>query len=139
LKTLCATAGRNVFIAQNCGSRHSGSAFTRASGDLSNLVAYLRELGDDESSAPVPATSGAGLVGNCYLKMTLSVTPVLTRTEAVNFDWGSGAQGIGVNANQFSVRWTGTVTIPTSGSYRFSTNGDDGVRLWINGTPRIND
>jgi YVTN family beta-propeller protein len=198
-----ASAGRNVFTAQNCASCHSGSAFTRGtsassdtpanvgtlkatsgqrlggtlagidvptlrdvwatapylhdgsaatldaavqahqgigigSTDLANLVAYLREIGPDEASAPAPATSGAGLAGRYFNNMTLSGTPVLTRTEAVNFDWGNGAPGIGVNANQFSVRWTGTVTIPTTGSYTFRTNSDDGVRLWVNGTQRIN-
>ena len=56
----------------------------------------------------------------------------------MNFDWGSGVPGTGVPANQFSVRWTGTITIPTTGSYRFRTVSDDGVRLWIGGTQRIN-
>ena len=40
--------------------------------------------------------------------------------------------------DRFSARWTGTITIPTTGSYRFRTVSDDGVRLWIDGTQRIN-
>jgi YVTN family beta-propeller protein len=198
--SVAAAAGRNVFIANNCASCHTGTDFTRAngdnpanvgtlkatsgqrlsaaltgidvptlrdvwntapylhdgsaatleaavqahsghgiaSGDITNLAAYLREIGSDEGAAPAPAASGAGLVGSYFNNTTLSGTPVLTRTEAVNFDWGPAAPGIGVNANQFSVRWTGTVTIPTTGSYRFRTNSDDGVRLWVGGTQRIN-
>jgi cytochrome c peroxidase len=106
--------------------------------DLNRLVAYLREIGSDESTAPTPLANGGGLVGRYYNGMALAGSALLTRTEAVNFDWGSGAPGTGVPANSFSVRWTGTITIPTSGSYRFRTVSDDGVRLWINGTQRIN-
>jgi hypothetical protein len=38
-----------------------------------------------------------------------------------------------VNADNFSVRWTGRVQAPVTGSYRFTTLSDDGVRLWVNG------
>ena len=106
--------------------------------DLTRLVAYLREIGSEEASAPSPQVSGGGLVGRYYNGMALAGNPLLTRTEAVNFDWGSGAPGPGVPANKFSVRWTGTVTIPTTGNYRFRTISDDGLRLWINGTQRVN-
>jgi mono/diheme cytochrome c family protein len=129
---------------------HDGSAATLADAvrahnnvtlsdaDLNRVVAYLREIGSDEASAPSPQVNGGGLVGRYYNGMALAGNPLLTRTEAVNFDWGSGAPGAGVPANQFSVRWTGTITIPTSGSYRFRTVSDDGVRLWLDGIQRIN-
>ncbi len=129
---------------------HDGSAATLADAvrahnnvnvnttDLNRLVAYLREIGSEETSAPSPQVNGGGLVGRYYGGMALAGNPLLTRNEAVNFNWGSGAPGTGVPANQFSVRWSGTITVPTSGSYRFRTVSDDGVRLWINGTQRIN-
>lgn len=31
----------------------------------------------------------------------------------------------------FSVRWTGTLTVPTDGMYSFQVNADDGVRMWL--------
>jgi len=37
----------------------------------------------------------------------------------------------------FSVRWSGTVTPKYSETYTFSTHTDDGVRLWVNGKPLI--
>jgi PA14 domain len=43
-----------------------------------------------------------------------------------------------VAADNFSARWTGTITIPTTGNYRFITQSDDGVRLWINGVQVVN-
>ena len=31
------------------------------------------------------------------------------------------------------MRWTGTLTAPSTGTYKFQTYSDDGLRLWING------
>jgi hypothetical protein len=45
---------------------------------------------------------------------------------------------VGVPADGFSVRWRGTLTVPATGTYTFRTVSDDGVRLWVNGTQRIN-
>lgn len=106
--------------------------------DLANLAQYLREIGSEEPSAPGPATTGAGLLGSYYNGVALSGTPLLTRVEGVNFNWGNNRPGTGVPADNFSVRWTGTVNVPTTGTYRFRTISDDGVRLWVNGTQRIN-
>ena len=43
-----------------------------------------------------------------------------------------------MNTNGFSVRWTGFVEAPTTGSYRFRTVSDDGIRVWVAGVQRIN-
>ncbi|MCW5632133.1 MAG: DUF1929 domain-containing protein [Rubrivivax sp.] len=115
---------------------HAGHGLTGA--DITRLAAYVRELGSDEGAAPTRAASGTGLLGSYYAGTTPSGTPLTTRIEAVDFDWGSNRPAIGVPADNFAVRWTGTLTVPTSGTYRFQTRSDDGVRLWVNGTQRIN-
>ena len=62
------------------------------------------------------------------------MTLITIRTDpTVNFNWGGGAPASGVTNDYFSVRWTGQVLAPTSGTYRFATTSDDGVRLWVNG------
>ncbi len=66
--------------------RHDGDA------DLQRLVAYLREIGSEETSAPCHV-DGGGLLGSYFNGIALAGTPVLTRTEAVNFDWGTGRPG----------------------------------------------
>jgi YVTN family beta-propeller protein len=101
--------------------------------DLAKLVAYLRELGREEGAAPAPAGTGAGLTGRYYNNMTLSGAPVLVRQEAVNFGWGNGSPGQGVNSNNFSVRWSGWLDVPATGTYVFQTVADDGIRLRVNG------
>jgi MSHA biogenesis protein MshQ len=100
-------------------------------------VAYLREIGGDEPAVPATAGAGAGLRGEYFNTVTASGTPVLTRTEAIDFDWGTGAPGTGVTADNFSARWSGKLIVPVSGTYRFQTESDDGVRLTVNGVRLI--
>jgi len=92
--------------------------------------------------ASPPPGSGTGLTGRYYSDPGSGAyfgTLVLTRTDAtVNFDWGSGSPGTGVNSDNFSVRWTGKVQAPVTGNYAFRTVSDDGVRLWVNGQLVIN-
>jgi len=125
---------------------HDGSAATLAdavrahtnvtlsAADVTSVSAYLREIGSEEASAPVPpAATGTGLTGRYFNNRTLSGTAALTRTEVVSFDWGTGSPGPGIAADNFSVRWTGEVKTSVAGAYRFRTITDDGVRLWVNG------
>lgn len=63
----------------------------------------------------------------------------LTRTDnTINFNWGTGSPSTAIAPNTFSVRWTGQVQTPTSGTYTFFTQADDGIRLWVNGQQIIN-
>jgi len=116
---------------------HNNVSVTAA--ELTSVVAYLREIGSDEASAPAPApTVGNGLTGYYFNNRTLSGAPVLTRSEAVDFDWGTGSPGSGIAADNFSVRWSGTMLVPATGSYAFQTYSDDGIRVWVNGVQVIN-
>ena len=106
--------------------------------DLLRLVTYLREIGSDEPTASGPAGIGTGLSGSYFNNVALTGSAVLTRIEAVDFDWGSGAPGAGVTADNFGARWSGTLQAPSTGTYRFQTASDDGVRLWVDGVQLIN-
>lgn len=58
----------------------------------------------------------------------------------VYFNWSTGTNNLG-QPLYFGIRWTGRIYIPTTGSYTFYTQTDDGVRLWIDdvsGTAVIN-
>ncbi|WP_375443746.1 PA14 domain-containing protein [uncultured Fibrella sp.] len=92
------------------------------------------------SGTPVSTGTGTGLLGEYFNNKTLTTPGVLSRTDAtIDFDWGNGSPGAGVNADNFSVRWTGQVEAPVTGNYVFTTIADDGVRLWVNGVQAIND
>jgi hypothetical protein len=51
---------------------------------------------------------------------------------SVAFDWGDGAPTPALEADTFSVRWSGQVEARYSEAYRFLTTSDDGIRLWVN-------
>ncbi|WP_281336892.1 PA14 domain-containing protein [Flavobacterium eburneipallidum] len=79
-----------------------------------------------------------GLKGEYYNNMNLTGSPALTRTDAtVNFDWGNGSPEASIPNDGYSVRWTGQVQPVTTGVHTFSTNSDDGIRLWVNGVQII--
>jgi hypothetical protein len=50
----------------------------------------------------------------------------------INANWGNGAPA-GLAPNTFSIRWTGQIEAPTSDTYTFFLNANDGARLFING------
>ncbi|HEU0202797.1 MAG TPA: PA14 domain-containing protein [Burkholderiaceae bacterium] len=115
---------------------HSGVSISDT--DLGNLVAYLRQIGAEESTAPINAGTGTGLTGRYYNNMSVSGSVRVTRVEHIDFNWGTGRPHSRVNTNGFSVRWTGYVQAPATGSYRFQTVSDDGIRMWVNGVQLIN-
>jgi YVTN family beta-propeller protein len=99
--------------------------------DLANLSAYLLEIGSDESTAPTPEGQGGGLTGNYFNKKDLSGASVLTRVEAIDFDWQYESPHPSINVDNFSARWTGRILASTTGDYRFETVSDDGIRVWV--------
>jgi hypothetical protein len=70
--------------------------------------------------------------GEYYNNKTLSGSPAFVRDDAtIDFNWGTGSPGAGVNPDLFSVRWTRTLSL-AAGTYRFAMTVDDGGRLWVN-------
>ena len=58
----------------------------------------------------------------------------ITRTDPiVDFNWGNGSPDPAIGPDTFSARWMGQVEAPVSGQYTFTTNSDDGVRLFVDG------
>ena len=101
----------------------------------------------DLKVAPVPAsvftqsaTPGAepGLRGEYFTNSDLQGTPSATRTDPnIQFGWSDKERPIGIPHDHFSVRWTGKLTAPVSGSYTFYLTADDGMRMYIDGKPLI--
>jgi hypothetical protein len=89
---------------------------------------------------PPPPPAQNAWTANYFNNTDLSGNAVLARTEsAINYDWGYGSPQPGVvNNDHFSARWTRAVYFPT-GSYKFTTQSDDGIRVSIGGNQIIND
>lgn len=79
-----------------------------------------------------------GLLGEYYNGKNFD-QKVLTRTDArINFVWDNVAPAPGLDPNVFSVRWTGRITAPETGTYLFRAHVDDGIRVMVDGRMIIN-
>jgi beta-glucosidase len=80
-------------------------------------------------------TGEQGLVGEYFKNMELKGKPAIVRIDTmVNFNFGETDVQAGFPRNDFSVRWTGKLTIPKTNDYTLEFISDDGVRLWLNDT-----
>ena len=76
-----------------------------------------------------------GLLGTYWDNSSFSGAPRVTRTDAaVNFGWTLSSPAQGIPYDWYSARWTGTLTVPAGGATRIGVEGNDGYRLWIDGT-----
>lgn len=79
-----------------------------------------------------------GIVGEYFNNMDLTGDPSVVREDAtIDFLWELNAPADGIEADYFSVRWTGELQVPWDDSYTFIVKRNDGVRLWIDSTPII--
>lgn len=88
--------------------------------------------------SPPPTDTLHGLIGYYYNDPAGNTqwftTLVLTRVDSIiNINYGGGSPDPKVTADNYSVRWIGLIEAPVTGTYTFTTNTDDGSRLYING------
>jgi hypothetical protein len=74
-----------------------------------------------------------GLAVTYYNNADFTGTTVKRVDPVVDFDWAAGAPASAIGVEAFSARWTGQVLAPSTGTYTFYTQSDDGIRLWVNG------
>lgn len=75
-----------------------------------------------------------GLKGEYFNTIDLSGEPVLSRMDhEVNFRWTLYAPDPSINSDFFSVRWTGKLRAPASGTFKIGFEGNDGYRLYLDG------
>jgi glucose/arabinose dehydrogenase len=87
------------------------------------------------ADAGLPTT---GWAAQYFANKTLTGTPALTRTDPdIAFDWGNGSPGAAIPNDNWSARWTQTVNFQ-DGVYQFSTNSDDGARVFVDGVSVLN-
>jgi beta-glucosidase len=150
---LATTGGTSIAVignAQNVGGGSAGvnpsttvvtpQAGITARAGSGVTVRYSQGATNSSTLADIPASvltasgGGTGLTGQFYNNMTLSGTPVLTQnTTNLDYNWNGGSPGTGVNSTGWSAKWTGTLKAPANGVYTFSTNSDDGSRVFVNG------
>lgn len=79
-------------------------------------------------------TSARGLTAEYYTNTELSGEPAIRRLDPqVDFIWAGTTPLTGRWGDQFSVRWTGYLVPPVSGTYRIGVNGFSEYRLYLDG------
>lgn len=108
-------------------------------------IAYARGCGrEDELLKVIPdsfllhedsGTTKPGLQGSYFANPSLAGKPVLTRKDSrIDFGWTLfSPDPEKLPYDWYSVRWTGKLRAPATGTIGLGITGDDGYRLWIDG------
>jgi endo-1,4-beta-xylanase len=105
---------------------------------LRSLFVLTCVLASCNSSEPIdPGIVENGLRAKYFNNNNLSGDAVVTKVESnINFDWGTGSPE-GVNTNNFSALFEGSLTPKYTELYTFTTEADEGLRVWVNGVKLI--
>jgi hypothetical protein len=75
----------------------------------------------------------AGLYGEFFNTVDFKKRKLISTDKEIDFDWKKGSPYSSIGSDTFSVRWSGWLKTRISGTYKFYTLSDDGVRLWVDG------
>ncbi len=134
------------------------SYLTASEASIAGLDKYINRYNVNEfghycenDAPPEPAGKAMGLRGDYFTNIELSGTPKYTRLDTfAYFNWDTGSPFSYNNhttevrtdntfsGDNFSVRWTGRLKAPVTGTYTFGLRSGDGVRLWMNDSLIIN-
>ena len=92
--------------------------------------------GPTPTTPPIPTNAFRGKYYNGQNFNTLKHSRI---DDAIDFDWGLGSPAPGVGVDSFSVRWEGDWNFSQAGTYRFTSENDDGIRVWVDGQRIIDD
>jgi beta-glucosidase len=104
----------------------------RRQAGAANVVYSPGSLLADEMLTPIPSTAFraaagaavAGLRAEYFGNSTFTGPAALERVDAaINFDWDGATPSPGLEANHFSVRWSGSLAFPAGGTYRLHFRG----------------
>lgn len=95
--------------------------------------------GPDFSVPQMPVTVGGAWTGQYFANINLIGSPSLILSETTpSHNWGAASPAVNIPADNFSARWTSVQTL-NAGSYQFSVRVDDGVRVYVDGLPIIDE
>lgn len=146
-----ATAGAKIYYTLDGSTPTQNSTpytapFTISQSTTLKARAYLNGVGAsavtqrDYMIAPVIGT-GVGLRGYYYAGIQDPAgTPTATRIDpTIDFNWNGTIPIAGLGGNNWAAEWKGSIQAESSGPYTFTTNSDDGVRVYIDGNLIIDD
>jgi beta-glucosidase len=82
----------------------------------------------------LPKTGEHGVVGEYFDNARLEGEPVFTRIDKnIDFYWESQAPSPVLPDDDFSIRWTGYLAPPVTGTYRLGSWGMPTLDVWLEG------
>ncbi|HEX8121242.1 MAG TPA: PA14 domain-containing protein [Solirubrobacteraceae bacterium] len=102
---------------------------------LNTMTAVAKDgVGNTSQLDPGFPEGSKGLRGTYFHQTDLRLPAVAGRLDAnVDFDWSTTSPDPSMDPETWSARWMGMVYAPVTGEYKFSTNTDDGARLYVGG------
>ncbi|GAA2445306.1 fibronectin type III domain-containing protein [Streptomyces glaucus] len=95
------------------------------------------------TAVAAPASAAVSCASPVYKRQffantTFSGTPKKTDCDsAIDQNWGTGAPASGLPSNNFGVRWSLTRDFGSGGPFTFTASAQDGIRVHLDGTRRI--
>ncbi len=87
------------------------------------------------SGGQTTADATHGLRGTYFRRMGFQGKSIQRVDPGILFDWNQSSPMPRIPADDFSVRWTGTLVPPATGDYRFSAEVDDVVTVYLDEKP----
>jgi hypothetical protein len=124
-------------------AKNSTATFTAAG--TYDLAVTVRDAAGQSVQSSVSVTvstvgpgTGNGLTAVYFNYADLTGTLVVRTDPAVDFDFApGGSPDPFIAPDTFSARWIGFVELLFTETYTFTTTSDDGVRLWVDDVPLI--
>jgi len=121
-----------VYIKQKNVSDQSADISVETLLDYHAFVPVLKN--DLERFRPASGKDESGLLGEYFDNPDCEGQPVFTKIDkSIYFDFGTGSPDSRIPNDNFSIRWTGSFTPPSTGIYKFELRSDDGSRLFLDG------
>lgn len=96
---------------------------------------HVRSVGaGSRSYAETSGTAPMGIRGYYYSGINFDQFIGSRIDDNIDFNWELNAPMKGVSADNFSVRWRGRIKPKFSETYTFTSESDDGIRVYIDGT-----
>ena len=120
-----------------------GSSHVEAQNPVSLLGAIKERFGKNIKilytqgfNKNIPELQIESLKGEYFNNGNFAGKPVATRNDKkIKFRWKTNAPMKGMKKDNFSVRWTGTVTPDKSGVFKFTVSSDDTATVYLDGVP----
>ena len=91
-----------------------------------------RDCSGHACQAGVCVASDGGLTGQYFAGGDFDQLVDTRVDKGIDFEWGTDSPMPALQSDFFTVRWTGKIVPPTTDTYTFRVDSDDGARLWVN-------